>query len=56
MKFNSNDWSNDFNYDDFETKSNNENILSEAHEALNRFYQKESKRSKTTKQKKHCWQ
>jgi len=50
------DWSNDFSYEGIEKTNNNDEILGDAHEALTRFYQKETRRSKTAKQKKHCWQ
>jgi hypothetical protein len=50
------DWSYKFSYEGFEKKSNHEDVLKDAHEALTRFYQKETRRSKTLKQKKHCWQ
>ena len=53
---NNNDWANDFSYEGFEDTNYNEAILGDAHEALTRFYQKETRRSKTTKQKKHCWE
>lgn len=32
------------------------NILQEAHDALSRFCQKEQKRGKTSKKRRHCWQ
>ena len=49
-------WLNDFGDEGFEKTSNSEEILGDAHEALSRFYQKETRRSKTAKQKKYCWQ
>lgn len=56
LKHNGN-WSNEFNYEGFENNTiNNDKILGDAHEALTCFYQKETRRSKTLKQKKHCWQ
>lgn len=55
MKHNS-DWSNKFSYEGFEDTNNNEELMGDAHEALNRFYQKETRRSKTAKQKKFSWQ
>ena len=57
MKHNSSEWLNEFSHEVYEKKSENrEDILGDAHEALNRFYQKETRRSKTAKQKKFCWQ
>lgn len=32
------------------------NLLKDAHEALNRFCQKEQKRGKNSKRRRHCWQ
>lgn len=52
---NHNDWAIEFSYEGIEETNKNEAILGDAHEALTRFYQKASKRSKTAKQKKHCW-
>lgn len=52
----SSDWSNDFSYEGFEDTNNNHEILGDAHEALNRFYQKETRRSKAVKPKKPYWQ
>ena len=56
---NNSDWSNEFSFEGFEGENNtevNENILGDAHEALTRFYQKETRRSKAVKPKKPYWQ
>lgn len=59
MKHTYSDWSNEFGFESYEKgeikKTYNE-IPKDSYEALTRFYQKESRRSKTSKQKKHCWQ
>ncbi len=49
-------WSLDIDYEENKEEKDKEDLLGYAQEALSRFYQKENKRSKTVKQKKHCWQ
>jgi len=51
-------WAQEVNYDDLYSEKYDvqESMLSNAHEALNRFYQKDQKRSKVQKKYKDCWQ
>ncbi|HSA07244.1 MAG TPA: hypothetical protein P5556_08685 [Candidatus Gastranaerophilales bacterium] len=53
-------WSREFNIDELESvnqKKNSENLLDDAYDALNKFYQKETKKSKlTAKRRKQAWQ
>lgn len=48
-----------WNYDFEEEATNNSSkgeMLNDAYDALNRFYQKEQKRGKPLKKRKSCWQ
>jgi len=53
------DWKHQFGFGEVEIERSyevNEEIATDSYEAMTRFYQKENKRSKTSKQKKLCWQ
>jgi len=51
-------WAQEVNYDEIysEKYDAQDNMLSNAYDALNRFYQKDQRRSKTQKKYKDCWQ
>jgi hypothetical protein len=52
-------WAQEVQYDEINKQVNSNIIASlsvEAHEALARFCQKEQKRGKTSKKRRHCWQ
>jgi len=59
LKNNDYEWKQEFSFGDYESGKHteiNDDVLKDSFEALTRLYQKETRRSKTGKQRRDCWQ